>query len=262
MSAGLDFESRIMVKLNAPELLKKELTSPKWSPDVVVMSGVTDCYQPAERKLGITRKCLEVFAEFRNPVAVITKNALIARDADLFGELAKYDAGTACVSITTLDPELARVLEPRASAPYKRLEAIAALSKAGAFVSVNAAPMIPGINDHEIPAILKTAAEAGAKAAGFTIVRLPHAVGPLFEAWLERRFPDRKEKVLNQLRAMRGGKLNDSRFGFRMRGEGAFAAHIKSLFELNCKKYGLNRGRFSLSTASFSKRGRPQLELF
>ncbi len=261
-SAGLDFESRIMVKENAPLLLREELSSPRWRPDVVVMSGVTDCYQPVERKLRLTRRCLEVFAEFRNPVGVITKNALVARDADVFAELAKYDAGAACVSITTLDPEVARKLEPRASAPYKRLQAIEVLAKAGAFVSVNAAPVIPGINDHELPAILKAAADAGAKAAGFTVVRLPYAVAPLFEEWLSLHFPDRKEKVLSQLRAMRGGKLYEPRFGERMRGRGNFAEQIAALFELGRKKAGLNRNRFALSTASFKRRGGPQLELF
>jgi DNA repair photolyase len=262
MSSGLDFETRIMVKENAPELLRKELSAKKWVPDVVVMSGVTDCYQPAERKLLLTRRCLEVFAEFRNPVAVITKNALIERDADIFAELSKYDAGAACLSITTLDPDLARRLEPRASAPYKRLKAVETLAKAGAFVSVNAAPLIPGLNDHELPAILKAAADAGAKAAGYTLVRLPYSVAPLFEQWLDRHYPDRKDKVLSQIRALRGGKLNDSRFGTRFSGEGNFAANVEGLFRLASKQAGLGHRRFSLSTAHFRRPSGPQLELF
>jgi DNA repair photolyase len=262
-SAGLDFESRIMVKEDAPELLRKELASPRWQPQPISMSGVTDPYQPIERKLCVTRRCLEVLAEFRNPVVMITKSALITRDVDLLAELARHDAAAAILSITTLDPELARVMEPRAATPERRLEAIRALAEAGIPVGVFAAPIIPALNDHEIPAILAAAAAAGATFAGFTIVRLPGAVAEIFEEWLERHRPDRKEKILNRLRSMRGGELNDSRFGTRMRGEGAFAAQIRGLFTIAKKKAGLDRPMPDLSIAAF-RRPAPggQLSLF
>lgn len=261
MSAGLDFETKILVKKDAASLLRKELSSPRWEPQVVMMSGVTDCYQPLERKLELTRGCLKVFAEFLNPVAIITKNALIERDADVLGELAKADCAAVTLSITTLDPALQRIMEPRASHPSRRLEAIAALAKAGVPVGVNAAPIIPGINDHEIPAILQKAKEAGATSAGYVFVRLPWGVKDLFESWLERHFPDRKEKVLGQIRESRGGKLYDSSWGSRGRGEGPYAENIAQLFDLTRRKHKLD-GHGGLSTASFRRPKGPQLELF
>jgi DNA repair photolyase len=262
-SAGLDFETKILVKADAPELLREELAHRSWTPQVVMMSGVTDCYQPAERKLKITRRCLEVFAEFRNPVAVITKNALIARDADVLGELARHECASATVSITTLDPELQRRLEPRASTPANRLAAIEALAKAGVPVGVNAAPIIPGINDHEIPAILEAAAGAGASHAGYVFVRLPYGVKDLFSDWLSRHYPDRKEKVLNQIRESRGGKLYDSRYGTRGRGDGAYAENINGIFRLALKKHGYTeRDRYALSSDRFRRPRGPQLDLF
>jgi len=218
-SAGLDFESKIMVKEDAPELLRHELSSPKWEPQIIVMSGVTDCYQPVERKLKLTRRCLEVLLDFRNPVAIITKNSLVTRDIDLLSELAKYQCASVCLSITTLDNGLRQVMEPRTSPPEARLAAIRKLSAANIPVSVNVAPVIPGLTDHEMPAILKAAHEAGATSAGFTMVRLPHANAPLFEKWLETHFPDRRDKVLNQIKAMRGGKMYNSQWGTRMRGK-------------------------------------------
>src|SRR5439155_16898176 len=184
-SAGLDFESKIMVKEDAPELLEAELSSPKWKPQVVVMSGVTDPYQPVEQKLKLTRRCLEVLARFRNPVAIITKNHLVTRDADISRELAANDAAAVNVSVTSLDPKLHRVLEPRTSAPQSRLDAIAHLHAEDIPVSVMVSPVIPGLTDHEVPAILKACAEAGAQFAGYTVIRLPWAVAPLFERWLE-----------------------------------------------------------------------------
>jgi len=261
-SAGLDFESKIMVKENAPELLRKELSSPKWKPQVVVMSGVTDCYQPIERKLKLTRGCLEVLLEFRNPVGIITKNFLITRDIDVLSELAKHDCVGVCVSITTLDTELRKVMEPRTSPPQARLNAIRKLSEAGIPVSVNVAPIIPGLTDHEMPSILKAAAEAGATSAGFTVVRLPHANAPLFEKWLETHFPDRKEKVLNRLKAMRGGKLYDAQWGKRMRGEGIFAEQIETMFDVARRKAGFKNGRRELSVTSFRRPNDKQLSLF
>jgi DNA repair photolyase len=260
-SAGLDFESKIMVKENAPELLRAELSSAKWKPQVIVMSGVTDCYQPVERKLKLTRRCLEVLLEFRNPVAIITKNFLVTRDIDLLSELAKYNCASVCVSVTTLDTELRKVMEPRTSPPQARLNTIRKLSEAGIPVSVNVAPIIPGLTDHEIPAILKAAAEAGATSAGFTVVRLPHGDKALFENWLTTHFPDRKEKVLNRIKAMRGGKLYDAQWGKRMRGEGIFAEQIAQMFEVARRKAGFKHDRRELSTSSFRRPGGIQLSL-
>jgi DNA repair photolyase len=238
-SAGLDFETKIMVKARAPELLRKELSSPKWKPQLVAMSGVTDCYQPAERRFRLTRRCLEVFAEFRNPVAIVTKNFLITRDLDVLGELAKFRAVQVFISLTTLDATLTPKLEPRASLPQHRLAAIQALSRAGIPVGVLLAPIIPGLTDHEIPALVEAAVGAGARFASYTILRLPFGVGPLFEDWLGRHFPERKEKVLNRIKELRGGRLNDPNFGTRMRGEGALADRIEALFEVSCRKWRL-----------------------
>jgi DNA repair photolyase len=263
LSAGLDFESKVLVKEDAPGLLRKRLASPRWEPKVLSMSGVTDPYQPVERKLGITRGCLEVLAAFRNPVVVVTKNHLVTRDLDLLSELARYDAAAVAVSLTTLDDDLRRVMEPRTSRPVRRLAAIRKLSEAGVPVGVMAAPVIPGLNDHELPNLLSAAADAGATFAGYVPLRLPGAVAPLFEDWLERHFPDRKEKVLNRVRSMRGGRLNDPEFGSRMKGEGVYAEHVSRLFGLSCRRAGIERGRFpKLSTASFRKGGGVQPGLF
>jgi DNA repair photolyase len=263
LSAGLDFESRILVKQDAPELLRSELSSPRWRPVVLSMSGVTDPYQPVEKRLRITRRCLEVLAEFRNPVAVVTKNHLVTRDIDHLCELARHDAAAVAISLTTLDDDLRRVMEPRTSRPVRRLAAIKALSEAGIPVGVMTAPVIPGLNDHELPALLSAAAEAGAAFAAYVPVRLPHAVRPLFEDWLSRHFPDREAKVLNRIRSMRGGRLNDPRFGSRMSGEGLFADHIAQLFSISCRRSGIERGRFpKLSTAAFRKKSETQPELF
>ncbi|MFY9610514.1 MAG: PA0069 family radical SAM protein [Blastocatellia bacterium] len=261
-SAGLDFETKILVKENAPELLREELASPKWQPKVVAISGVTDAYQPIERKLQLTRRCLEILAEFRNPVIIVTKNHLVTRDIDILTELASVNAAAVCVSVTTLDAELARVMEPRTSTPENRLEAIEALAQAGVPVRVLAAPIIPGLTDHEIPSIIQAAAKAGARHAGYVVVRLPHGVAELFENWLEEHFPDRKKKVLNRIREIRGGKLNDPNFGSRMRGEGVFAEQINSMYKLACRKYGIEPGAAELSIAAFRRPAHPQLNLF
>ncbi len=261
-SAGLDFESKIMVKEDAPELLRRELSSPKWQPQVIFMSGVTDCYQPVERKLKLTRRCLEVLAEFRNPVFIVTKNRLVTRDLDLLAELARHHAVSVWLSITTLDPELRQVMEPRTSPPAARLAAIRELASAGIPAGVNVAPIIPGLTDHEAPAILKAAAEAGATSAGYTVVRLPYAVAPLFEKWLDTHFPDRKEKVLNRLRAMHGGKLYDSQWGKRFGGEGIFAEQIAQIFKVARRKTGTASDGVELSVAAFRRPGGAQLSLF
>ncbi len=261
-SAGLDFETKIMVKENAPELLRRELLSPKWKPKVIALSGVTDCYQPVERKLKLTRRCLEVLAEFRNPTAIVTKNHLVTRDVDVLKELARHNAAAVFVSVTTLDAELRKVMEPRTSPPAGRLSAIETLSKAGVPAGVLAAPVIPGLTDHEMPSIIAAAVKAGAQFAGYVVLRLPYAVAPLFEQWLARNFPDRKEKVLNRIRAIRGGQLNDSRFDARMTGEGIFAEQIEATFRVVCRKAGIEGMRPNLSIASFKRPAGRQFELF
>jgi DNA repair photolyase len=263
MSAGLDFESRIMVKENAAELLRSELMSRRWTPAPIAFSGVTDPYQPIERRLRITRGCMEVLAEFRNPVAIVTKNHLVTRDRDLLSGLATAGAAAVFLSITTLDAELQRSMEPRASASARRLAALEELSAAGIPVGVLVAPVIPGLTDHEMPAILEASAAAGASFAGYVPLRLPHAVAELFSDWLQDRYPDRKEKVLNHVRGLRNGKLYDAKWGARMRGEGKYADHLRSLFEVASRKAGLNQRKLELSTASFRRpqTGR-QLALF
>jgi DNA repair photolyase len=260
-SAGLDFETKIMVKEDAPELLREELMSPKWTPQTIAISGVTDPYQPIERKLEITRRCLAVLAEFRNPVGMITKNHLVTRDADHLAELAQYRAASVFVSITTLDRDVARVMEPRTSQPELRLAALETLAKAGVPVGVMVAPVVPAITDHEMPKILAAARDAGATQAGFVVLRLPWAVAPLFEQWLEEHFPDRKEKVLNRIRDLRGGKLYDAQWGTRGRGSGIFADQIEAIFDVTCRKLGLNERRMELSAASF-RRPTAQTSLF
>ena len=262
-SAGLDFETRLLVKEDAPQLLRKELLSPKWIPQTLMFSGITDCYQPVERRLGITRKCLEIVAEFRNPVAIVTKSHLVTRDIDVLSDLAKYDAAVVMISVTSLDPDLEAVLEPRAARPELRLDAIKQLADAGIPVGVNVQPIIPGMTDTEVPAILEAAAKAGARWAGKGIVRLPFGVAELFEAWLEENFPARKDKVLNRLRAMRGGRLNDPNFGSRMRGDGPYAEQIYKLFDIAKRRAGFEEGHFKLSTAHFRRPGAvEQLGLF
>ena len=205
-SAGLDFETKILVKEKAPELLHKELSSPKWRPQVLVLSGVTDPYQPVERDLRITRRCLEILLEFRNPVAIVTKNALVTRDVDLLVGLAEYNAVAVFLSITTLDSKLCGILEPRASRPSRRLEAVGALSRAGVPTGVMVAPVIPGLTDMEVPAIVEASVRARARFAGTVPLRLPHAVAPLFETWLDQHLPGKQRKILNRIRAIRGGE--------------------------------------------------------
>jgi DNA repair photolyase len=260
-SAGLDFESRIMVKENAPELLRRELCSKSWKPQLLAMSGVTDCYQPIERRLQLTRRCLAVLAEFRNPVCLITKNFLITRDIDLLSELAAYNAVMVHLSINSLNSDLARKLEPRASSPSQRLAAVERLSGVGIPVGVLVAPVIPALNDHEMPSVLAAAKAAGARWAGAEVLRLPLIVAPIFQQWLERTFPEKMEKVLGRIRAIRGGKLNDARFGSRMRGEGIFADQISQMFHIARRKAGLAEEAPDLSTAAFRRPEGPQLAL-
>jgi DNA repair photolyase len=252
-SAGLDFETKIMVKENAPELLRRELASPKWKPQLLAISGVTDCYQPVERRLQITRRCLAVLAEFRNPVSIITKNYLVTRDIDLLSELAAHHAAKVHLSINSLDAELARKLEPRAASPRQRLAAVEALAKAGVPVGVLVAPVIPGLNDHEIPLVLAAVKAAGAGWAGTEVLRLPLTVAPVFQQWLDHNAPEKKEKILGRIRALRGGKLNDARFGSRMRGEGIFADQISQMFHVTRRKAGLLDDGPELSTDAFRR---------
>lgn len=261
-SAGLDFETKILVKEDAPTLLRHELSARKYVPQVLALCGVTDAYQPVERHLKLTRRCLEVLAEFRNPVGIVTKSKLVTRDLDLLTELASHNAAAVFVSITTLDADVQRVLEPRAPHPSARLEAVELLARAGVPVGVFLAPIIPGLTDHEIPALLAAGAAAGARSAGHVMLRLPYAVATLFEQWLDQHFPERKEKVLGRIRALRGGQLNDGRFGKRMRGEGVMADQIKALFQLCCRRSGLDGPFPELSTAAFRRPGGTQGLLF
>jgi len=260
-NSGLDFETKILVKTRAPQLLREELASRRWQPEPVMMSGVTDCYQPAERRFRLTRQCLEVMVEFRQPVGIITKNFLVTRDRDLLGELARHDCATVNVSVTSLDADLAGKLEPRAARPEHRLRAIRLLADAGVPVNVLVAPIIPGLNDHEVPAILDAVAVAGARRATYVVLRLPFAVKDIFLEWLDRHEALKKDRILSRLRELRGGKLYDSTFGQRMRGEGIFAEQIRQLFEVSARRAGLNRTEIKLSTAHFRRPGGTQLEL-
>jgi DNA repair photolyase len=260
-SSGIDFETKILVKMRGPQLLREELSARKWKPEPILMSGATDCYQPIERQFRLTRGCLEVLAEFRQPVGIITKNFLITRDLDLLAELARWQCVSVSVSVTSLDSALAGKLEPRAARPEHRLRAIRMLADAGVPVGVMVAPVIPGLTDHELPAILAAAADAGATRAGFVTLRLPHAVKDVFLQWLEDHEPGKKERVLSRLRELHGGKLYNATFGDRMRGQGIFAEQIAQMFEVASRRAGLQRHHPELSTAHFRRPGGTQLEL-
>jgi DNA repair photolyase len=260
-SAGLEFETRIMVKRRAPELLRAELSRPGYEPEPLAMSGVTDCYQPAERHFRITRGCLEVMAEFRQPVSIITKNFLVTRDIDLLKQLAAFDAVQVFISITTLNSDLAAKMEPRASSPTHRLRAVEMLAKAGVPVGVMVAPIIPGLNDREIPSVLESAKEAGATTAGYTILRLPHGVKDVFQDWLKVNFPEKLERILGSVRGVRGGKLNVSEFGARMRGEGPIAEQIQQMFHVFRERLGFSASSRPLRTEHFRRPGEQQLSL-
>jgi DNA repair photolyase len=255
LSAGLDFETRLFVKEDAPDLLRAELSQRRWTAQELVLSGVTDPYQPVERALGITRRCLQVLAEVCNPVRVVTKSGLVTRDADVLAELARHGAASVALSVTTLDEGLRRAMEPRAASAEVRLHALARLNEAGVPAGVMVAPIIPGLNDHEIPRILARAAEAGARFASYTLVRLPHAVAPLFEGWLDRNFPDGKEKVLGRIRDIRDGKLNDPRFYARMRGAGPLADLVSGVFRVARERAGIPASCPPLSAAAFRRPG-------
>ncbi|ACB74704.1 PA0069 family radical SAM protein [Opitutus terrae] len=261
-SSGLDFETKILVKLRAPELLRRELGAPRWQPQLIAMSGVTDCYQPAERHFRLSRHCLEVCAELRHPISIITKNALVTRDLDVLRELARWHCVRVNFSVTTLDSTLAGKLEPRASRPPARLNAIRELSAAGIPVGVMVAPTIPGLTDHELPGILAAAAAAGARQAGYIVLRLPYSVKDVFLRWLDDHEPDKKARVVERLRALRGGSLYDSDWAQRWSGQGIWAEHLRRVFEIACRRHGLNDESPALSTEHFRRPGGNQLELF
>jgi DNA repair photolyase len=242
LSPGLDFETKIFFKLQAPELLRRELTQPGYRCQPIALGANTDAYQPAERELRITRGLLEVLAEFRHPFSIVTKSALIERDLDILAPLAAEHLVQVMVSVTTLDDELKRRMEPRTAAPARRLATIGRLAAAGIPVAVLVAPVIPALNDHELENILEAAAQAGARQAGYVLLRLPHEVGPLFEGWLADHYPLRASHVLNQVREMRGGALNDPSFGSRMKGKGPLAQLLRQRFDRACREFGLNAG--------------------
>ena len=251
LSAGLDFETRVMVKHDAALLFRKWLARPRYQPEVVSFSGVTDCYQPAERAFRITRGCLEVAVECRQPIALITKNALVTRDTDLLADLAKHGAAEVAVSITTLDAELARVMEPRTSSPAARLRAIRQLSAAGIPVRLMLAPIIPGLNDAEAPALLEAARAAGATRVGQVLLRLPTTVRPIFLEWLDRFQPTKHDRVVSLIKSTRAGRMNDAQFGKRMRGGGAYAEQIHQTIELVARRLGYDPDPPPLNTEQF-----------
>ncbi len=240
-NAGLDFETKIVVKKDAPKLFRDFLSRPKWQPESISFSGVTDCYQPAEREFQLTRQCLEVALEFRQPVGIVTKNALVVRDLDLLEALASEQLVHVYLSVTTLDAELARTMEPRTSTPAARLRAVGMLAEKKIPVGVMTAPIIPGLNDSEIPELLKAAHDAGAMSAGYTMLRLPLTVEPVFREWLERTQFNGQEKILGRVRQTRHGKLYDSAWGERMQGQGEIAGQVRNLFHVFAKRYGLDR---------------------
>jgi len=253
-SCGLDFETKLMAKPDAPKLLKQELASPNWRPEPIVMSAITDIYQPIEHKMRIARQCLEVLADCGQPVTTMTKSALVLRDTDLWSRLAGMNAGRVTITLVTLDCDLAQKLEPRASSPAGRLRAIRELTAAGVPVSVNVAPIIPGLTDTELPRILEAVAEAGARRAAWVLLRLPYQLKDLFLDWLTRSVhPDRARKVESLIRQSRGGKLYQASYESRRRGRGQLAEQLAQTFDVFTRKYGLNRDIRPLSTAHFRR---------
>jgi DNA repair photolyase len=264
MSAGLDFETKVMVKHRAPALFRDWLGRPEWHPELIVFSGVTDCYQPAERQFELTRGCVAVAAECLQPVGIITKNALVTRDLDLLAPLAEVRAVSVAVSITTLNTQLARQMEPRTSSPSARLRALRTLHETGVPTIVMVAPVIPGLNDSEMPAILAAAREAGAQFASYVLLRLPGSVRPVFLDWLRRTLPDQAERVESRIQATRSGRYNDPRFGRRQRGTGPIAEQIEQSFRVFRRKLGYPERMEPLNTSAF-RSPRPksgQLKLF
>lgn len=262
-SAGLDFEKKILVKKNAPQLLEQKLQGKNWQGDTIIFSGNTDCYQPIERKLKITRKCLELMLKYKHPTGIITKNSLILRDLDVLKELADLHLIRVSISITSLSEETRRIVEPRTASIKQRLKAVEVLTKHNIPVNVMMAPIIPSINSHEILPLVKKISELGARSVGYTIVRLNGAIAEIFKDWIEKTLPDRAEKVLHQIEACHGGNLNDSRFGTRMKGEGEFAKQIALQFKIARTKYLSSVKEIEpLDNSHYLKIKNPQYELF
>ena len=261
-SSGLDFETKILVKTKAPELLERELASPTWKPQTLVMSGVTDPYQPVEKRLRLTRRCLEILVHFRNPVAIITKNHMVTRDRDLLADLAAQQAAMVFLSLHSLDSKLVNKLEPRASAPGKRLQAVKALRDAGIPCSILIAPVIPGLNDREIPRVVEAAKEVGASSVHYVLLRLPYANKTIFDRWLSDHYPLRRKKILKRLSQLRGGKLNDPRFFERMRGRGPYADLIRQQFQISCRRFSMSLVSPSLSASRFQRQSHGQMRFF
>ncbi len=261
-SAGIDFESKILIKQNAAKLVEEKIKSPKWKASPIMLSGNTDCYQPIERKLEITRQILEVLWRHRHPVSIITKNSLVLRDLDILSEMAKLNLVRVAISVTTLDEDMRRRLEPRTASVQSRLYTIEKLSSSSIPVSVMFAPIIPGLNDHEIFKLAEYTAKLGALSLGYTVVRLNGDIGSIFEDWIRKNLPDRSEKVLGRIKEMHGGQLSDSRFGNRMRGEGIFSEIIRDQIQLARRKYFAGRETPAFNLELFEKMKRPQLSLF
>ncbi len=261
-SAGLDFETKLTAKANAAEALERELSKPGYSPATIMIGSNTDAYQPTERERRITRGVLEVLDRFSHPVAIVTKSALVIRDVDILSRLASRGLAKVAVSVTTLDHRTARKMEPRASTPGRRIEAIRQLTAAGVPVAVMAAPLIPALNDNELERILETAATAGATEAAYVLLRLPLEISPLFQEWLKAEFPDRASRVMSLVRSTRAGKDYVSCFGERQRGTGPYADQIAARFQLALKRYGLNQRHLKLRSDLFRKPGAAQLSLF
>ena len=262
-SAGLDFERKVIVKMNAPELLEKELSNPRHKAEPMMFSGNTDCYQPVERKLQLTRKMLEVLLKYRHPAAMITKNSLICRDIDILSEMAKKNLVHVMISITGCDESVREKLEPRTSTYKNRFETLRILSEAGIRTGILFGPVIPGLNSHEIPEVLERAREAGARSAGYTMVRLNGQVGEIFRDWLRKSYPDKAATILHHIEGAHGGKVNDTRWGVRMTGEGQMAESIAKLFRLTASRLGLNEDKMPWNTSDFNpKAGEAQLSLF
>lgn len=260
-SAGLDFEQKIIVKKNAPELLRKQLSQPKWKPMPIMLSGNTDCYQPAERKYRLTRGLLEVCNEFNQPVGILTKNSGILNDKDVLQEMAKKNIVRAMVSITSFNEDLRRVMEPRTTTAMQRLKVIEELSKAGVTMGIMMGPMIPGLNDHEMQRIMKAAADRGATFTAYTFIRLNGAIKFLFHDWLYKNFPDRADKIWHLIEQSHDGRVNDSRWGLRMRGEGSIAEMVAQQYKKYGKLYRMNEGQTGLDISRFKKPG-GQIKLF
>lgn len=262
-SCGLDFETKLVAKMEAPSMLRRELASPRWKGEPIVMSAITDIYQPIEKELALARGCLEVMAGCAQPVGTMTKSALVLRDADLWAKLSALNAGRVTVTLVTLDGELAKKLEPRAASPERRLHVIRELIKAGVAVSVNVAPVIPGLTDKEVPKILEAVADAGARRVAWVLLRLPYQLKDLFLDWLARHTPDRAQHVESLIRQAHGGKLYDARRGPRRRGTGHLADQIAQVFDVFTRRYGLNRDVRPISGRRFRRPSlHGQMELF